>query len=76
MRLPAAIDTLQSLLNFFPKDFQIRSIPRAILVGKDGVILAVDSGLREEQLDKTLTRVFDCEPTETDEEDSEPGGRH
>jgi hypothetical protein len=40
------------------KEFEIVGIPRAILVGRDGVILATDADLRGRNLERTLTRVL------------------
>jgi len=40
------------------KAFEIIGIPRAVLVGPDGVVLAADEALRGDQLDATLARVL------------------
>ncbi len=40
------------------KDFEVIGIPKPILVGKDGKILALDSNLRGEELEKTLEKYF------------------
>jgi hypothetical protein len=37
------------------RDFEVQGIPRLLLVGPDGVILAVDSALRGDELDATLS---------------------
>ena len=39
-------------------DFEVMSIPKPILVGRDGKILAIEDNLRGEQLDKTLAKFF------------------
>jgi thiol-disulfide isomerase/thioredoxin len=40
------------------KDFEVQGIPKPILVGADGKILALSSELRGEDLDKTLAKYF------------------
>ena len=42
-------------------DLDVVNIPRAILVGRDGTILATNESLRGERLDETLSRVFQQE---------------
>ena len=38
------------------KDFEVREIPKPILIGPDGVILAEGRALRGEMLENTLTK--------------------
>jgi hypothetical protein len=40
------------------KRFEVTGIPKPVLVGADGTILATDVDLRGESLEKTLTEVF------------------
>ncbi len=44
------------------KAFEILGIPRAVLVGPDGVVLAADEELRGDRLDGTLARVLGPAP--------------
>jgi hypothetical protein len=39
-------------------DLDVVNIPRAILIGRDGTILATNESLRGERLDETLSRVL------------------
>ncbi len=55
------------------KNFQVLGIPKPILIGQDGSIIATERDLRGEKLDKTLARVFGYEPAEDDKETSESG---
>jgi thiol-disulfide isomerase/thioredoxin len=54
--------------------FQIFGIPRAILIGEGGTIVATQGDLRGEKLDETLARIFGREPAATEGEKSEKGG--
>ncbi len=50
------------------KTFQVYGIPKPVLVGKDGTILATYRDLHGEKLDETLAGVFGREPTVSEEE--------
>jgi thiol-disulfide isomerase/thioredoxin len=50
--------------------FQVLGIPKAILIGADGSIVAAEGELRGEALDKTLARVLGHAP------EAKPGGGH
>ncbi|HAL55301.1 MAG TPA: hypothetical protein DCP63_02190, partial [Bacteroidetes bacterium] len=41
------------------KEFEVIGIPRPILVDKDGMIIAMETQLRGENLERTLTRILD-----------------
>ena len=49
------------------KSFQVLGIPKPILIGKDGAILATERDLRGEKLDKTLANLFGYEAGEMEE---------
>jgi thiol-disulfide isomerase/thioredoxin len=51
--------------------FQVFGIPKVILIGEDGTIIATERDLRGEKLDETLARIFGREPTATEEGESE-----
>lgn len=40
------------------RQFEISFLPRAVLVDRDGKIIAADSELREAELERTLNRVL------------------
>jgi hypothetical protein len=42
-------------------ELDVVNIPRAILIGRDGSILATNEALRGEKLEQTLARVFEQE---------------
>ena len=45
------------------KKFQVYGIPKPVLVGREGTILATFRDLSREKLDETLARVLGSEPT-------------
>jgi hypothetical protein len=45
------------------RELEIIFVPRAILVGRDGKILAVDEGLRGDALLPTLRHALEAAPT-------------
>lgn len=44
--------------NEFSKAFEVLSMPKPVLVGRDGKILAAEEELRGERLMSTLSKVF------------------
>lgn len=48
--------------------FQVLGIPKLILIGEDGTIIAEERDLRGQKLDETLAEVFGREPTPTQEQ--------
>ena len=48
--------------------FAVLGIPKMILIGEDGTIIATQHDLRGEKLDETLAGVFGREPTATEKE--------
>lgn len=40
------------------KDFDVKGIPRAVLVGPDGTVIAADDDLKGERLERTLERIL------------------